>query len=58
MNLACLEKLCICLSFIFCCCEKDISMEDQVAEERYSGLNEDEGIRLDTIREEHWRYVA
>ena len=32
--------------------------EDQVAEERYPDLNEEEDIRLDLIKEEHWRDVA
>ena len=32
--------------------------EDQVAEERDPGLNEKEYIRLDEIREEHWRDVV
>ena len=29
-----------------------------MAEERDPDLNEKEGIRLDEIGEEHWRYVA
>ena len=32
--------------------------EDQVAEEIYPDLNEEEDIRLDVIKEEHWRDVA
>ena len=32
--------------------------EDQVAEERDPYLNEEEDIRLDAIREEHWIDVA
>ena len=53
---------CIYLSvFYYLCYAKDIStdmLEDQVAEEKYTDLNEEENIRLDAIREEHWRYVA
>ena len=49
--------------FVFCClcCEIDISTdmsEDQVSEERDPDLNEEEDIRLDVIREKHWRDVA
>ena len=47
--------------FYFLCCDKyiytDVS-EDQVAEERYPDLNEEEDIRFDEIRQEHWRDVA
>ena len=32
--------------------------EDQVPEERYPDLNEKEDIRMDKIREEHWRDVS
>ena len=32
--------------------------EDQVTEERDPDLNEEEDIRLDEIREDHWRCVA
>ena len=43
------------LSVFYClCCVKDISTymsEDQVVEERYLELNEEEDIRLDAIRE-------
>ena len=50
------------LSVFYCfCCDTNISIdmsEDQVAEERYPDLNEKEDIRLDGIREEHWRDVA
>ena len=35
----------------------DIS-EEQVAEERYPDLNEEEDIILDKIREEYWRDIA
>ena len=49
------------LSVFYCLCyDKDIStdmQEDQVAEERYPNLNEDEDIILGTIREDHWREV-
>ena len=31
-------------------------LEDQVAEERYPELNEEEDFRLGAIREEYWRY--
>ena len=47
---------------LYCLCYvTDIStdiLEDQVAEEKYPDLNEKEDIRLDEIREEHWRDVA
>ena len=50
------------LYVFYCLCyEMDISTymsEDQVPEDRYPDLNEEEDIRLDAIREEHWRYVA
>ena len=50
------------LSVFYCLCYvKDVStdmLEEQVAEERDPDLNEEENIRLDAIREEHWRYVA
>ena len=42
-------------------CDKYISTdvsEDQVVEERYPDLNEEEDIRFDEIRQEHWRDVA
>ena len=32
-------------------------LEEKEAEERYPELNEEEDIRLDDIREEHWRDV-
>ena len=47
--------------FYFLCFYTDISTdmsEDQVAEERYLDLNENEDIRFDEIREDHWRYIA
>ena len=50
------------LYVFYCLCYvKDISTdmsEDQVVEERDPDLNEEEDIRLDEIREEHWRDVA
>ena len=50
------------LYLFYCLCYyTDIStdmLEDQVAEERYPDLNEKEDIRLDEIREGHWREVA
>ena len=50
------------LSVFYClCCAKDRytdMLEDQVAEERYPDLNEEEDIRLDAIRGDHWRNVA
>ena len=53
---------CMYLSVFYCLCyDADISTdisEDQVAEERDPDLNQEEDIRLDEIREEHWRYVA
>ena len=49
------------LSVFYCLCyDTDIStdmLEDQVAEERDPDLHEKEDIRLDEIREEHWRDV-
>ena len=47
--------------FYFLCYVTDISTdmpEDQVAEEIYPDLNTEEDIRLDAIREEHWRDVS
>ena len=50
------------LSVFYCLCyDTDIStdmLEDQVVEERDPDLNEEEDIRLDEIREEHWRDIA
>ena len=50
------------LSLFYClCCVTDISTymsEYQVTEERYPDLNEEEDIRLDTIREDHWRNIS
>ena len=50
------------LSVFYCLCyDTDIStdmLEYQVEEERYPDLNKEEDIRLDEIREEHWRDVA
>ena len=49
-------------SVFYCLCyitDMSIDMyEDQVAEERDPDLNEEEGIRLDEIREYHWRNVS
>ena len=49
------------LSVFYClCCEMDVytdMSEDQVAEERDPDLNEEEDIRMDEIRDEHWRDV-
>ena len=49
-------------SVFYCLCyDTDISTdmsEDQVAEERDPDLNEEEDIRLDEIREEHWRDIT
>ena len=49
-------------SVFYCFCyDKDISThmsENQVAEERDPYLNEEEDIRLDEIREYHWRNVS
>ena len=47
--------------FYYLCSEMDISTdmsEEQVSEERDPDLNEEEDIRLDEIREEHWRDIA
>ena len=47
--------------FYFLCCVKDIStymLEEQVSEDRDPDLNEEEDIRLNTIRKGHWRNVA
>ena len=50
------------LSVFFCLCyAKDISTDmlvDQAVEARDLDLNEEEDIRLNKIREEHWRDVA
>ena len=50
------------LSVFYCLCYKmDVSkdiLEDQVSEDRYPDLNEEEDIRMDTIRENHSRDVA
>ena len=50
------------LSVFYCLCYiKVIStdmLEEQVLEEIYLDLDEDEDIRLDVIREEHWRDVS
>ena len=46
--------------FYFLCYEIDIStdvLEDQVSEEIDTELNEEEGIRMEDIREEHWMDV-
>ena len=52
----------MCLYVFYClCCVKDVSTdisEDQVSEEKDPELNEDEDIRMDAIRGEHWRGVA
>ena len=50
------------LSVFYCLCyvtdrSTDI-LEEQVAEERDPELNEEEDIRLDEMREEHWRDIA
>ena len=49
-------------SLFYCLCyEMNIStdmLEDQVSEEIYPDLNEEEDIRLDAITEEHWSDVA
>ena len=50
------------VSFFYCLYyEMDISTyisEDQVSEERNPDLNEVEDIRMDEIRDEHWRDVS
>ena len=52
----------MCLYVFYCLCYvNDISTdmsEDQVAEERYPNLNEEDDIRLDAIMEDHWRDVT
>ena len=52
--------MCICLCFIvFYVTDISIDMsEKQVAEERDPDLNEEEHIRLDAMRKDHWSYVA
>ena len=49
------------LSMFYCLCYvKDISTymsEEQVSEQRDPDLNEEEDIRMEDSREEHWRYV-
>ena len=50
------------VSIFYCLCyEMDVSTdmsEDQVSEERDMGLNGEEDIRMDEIRDEHWRDVS
>ena len=50
------------LSIFYCLCyEMYIStdmLEDQVSEERDTDLHEEEDIRMDEIRDKHWRDVA
>ena len=50
------------LSVFYCLCyDMDIStymLEDQVSEERYPEMNEEEDIRMNGIRNKHWRNVA
>ena len=50
------------LSVFYCLCyERDISidiLEYQVSEQIVPDLNEDEGIRIDKIRDDHCRAVA
>ena len=52
----------MCLYVFYCLCyEMDIftdMSEDQVSEERDPDLNDEEDIKLDEIREEHWIYIA
>ena len=46
--------------FYFLCYVKDIltdMLEEQVSEERDTDLNEEEDIRMEYSREDHWRYV-
>ena len=49
----------LCVFNVFCVkyISTDIS-EDQVAGERDPDLNEEEDIRLDAIREDHWEDVS
>ena len=50
------------LSVFYCMCyakyRSTDMLEDHVSEEIDADLNEEEDIRLDVIREEHFRYVA
>ena len=50
------------LSLFYClCCERGIytyMLEEQVLEEKDTYLNEEEDIRMDEIRDEHWRDAA
>ena len=50
------------LSVFYCLCYiHDMSMnmlDEQVSEERYMDLNEEEDIRMDGTRDDHWRGVA
>ena len=50
------------LSMFYCLCYfKDVStymLEEQVSEERDPDLNEEEDIRMDSIREDHCIYVS
>ena len=49
-------------SILYCLCYvKEMStdfLEEQVSEERDPDLNEEEGIKMDEIRDKHWIYVA
>ena len=56
-----LVKLVYLSVFYLLCYDTNISTdmsEDQVAEERDPDLNEKEDIRLDEIREDHWRDIS
>ena len=50
------------LYVFYCLCYvKEMStdfLEEQVSEERDPDLNEEEGIKMDEIRDKHWIYVA
>ena len=59
-NLACLERVCICLSFIFLCYEMGVStnmLEKQVLKEIDLDLNVEKDIITDDSREENLRGV-
>ena len=46
------------LFFVLCSLNVNGFLEEQVLEERYMELNEDEDIRMDEIRDDHWMVIA
>ena len=58
----CMFEMGMHFSVFYCLCRfEDIStymLEEHISEERDPYLNEEEDIRMEYSREEHWRYVA